>query len=242
MISALILTKNEEKNIKRCLNSLVWCDEIIIIDDFSTDRTDQVAKKSGAKVYKRHLGDDFAAQRNFGLSKAKNEWIFFIDADEIVTSALRDEIKEKIKESDIDGFYLKREDYFFGRVLHYGEAGNVKLLRLAQKNSGVWKRKVHEVWKVKGKISELNNPIIHYSHLTISDFISDINKYSTIHASENKRERKKYNFLFIIFHPIGKFFVNYFLKLGFLDGKQGFIMALMMSFHSFLSWSKLWMD
>jgi glycosyltransferase involved in cell wall biosynthesis len=244
MISAIVLTKNEEKNIRACLTSLLFCDEIIIIDDYSDDLTFHKIKetKLKVKIYRRHLNNDFAKQRNYGLTKTKGDWILFVDADERIPQLLRDEIQQKTKDGIYDAFYIKRRDFFLGKEMKYGETGNMKILRLALKNSGKWRRKVHETWNVKGNIGELKNHILHYPHKTISEFINDINNYSTIHSEENKIERKKPGIDKIILYPIGKFFVNYFFKLGFLDGMEGFILATMMSFHSFLAWSKLWIS
>jgi glycosyltransferase involved in cell wall biosynthesis len=119
MISAVIITKNEEENIKRCLQSLSWCDEIIVVDDDSTDKTVEIAKKSGAKVYNRTMNSDFSAQRNFGLEKAKGDWVLFIDADEKVTSALWYEIMSHTNNpiNEYAGFYIKRIDTMWGKEL-----------------------------------------------------------------------------------------------------------------------------
>ena len=150
MISVVILTKNEEKHIGDCLDSLSWCDEKIVIDDHSDDKTVEIAKAKGAKVFIRSLHNDFSQQRNFGLEKAQEDWILFIDADERVSSALWYEIMQHMSESidDHAGFYLKRQDTMWGKVLKYGETGNIKLLRLAKKGTGKWVGNVHEQWKV----------------------------------------------------------------------------------------------
>lgn len=240
MISVVILTKNEEKNIQRCINNLAWSDEIIIVDDYSTDKT--LKKVKGCRVFKRKLNGDFAGQRNFGLSKAKGNWVLFIDVDEVVTKELGKEILTRIKYSDKSGFYIRRVDTFLGIELKHGETGSVKLLRLAKRKSGKWKRKVHEYWGVNGETCELTYPLLHYHDQRLTSFIDKINFYSGIHAKENIKNGKRANVWRIILYPTGKFFVNYFLKLGFLDGVSGFIMATMMSFHSFLSWSKAWTD
>lgn len=244
MISALVLTKNEEKNIERCLTGLSFCKEIILIDDYSEDKTLTIAKKiySKVKIYKRKLNNNFSRQRNFGLSIARGDWILFLDADEVISATLRDEIIKETRATSYSGFYIKRRDFFLEKEIKHGEAGNVKLLRLGRKNRGQWRRSVHEIWNIKGETSELVNPIIHYSHETIGQFIDDINKYSTIHALQKIKDRDKRSVWKILFFPVGKFIMNYFFKLGFLDGVEGFIMAMMMSFHSFLSWSKLWIN
>lgn len=244
-ISVVVLTKNEEENIEACLKALKWVDEIIVIDDESTDNTVKIAKENGAKVFFHPLNQDFAAQRNFGLEKAKGEWILFVDADERVSSALAAEIS-KIPPaggqiSNPNGFYLKRKDSLFGRWLNHGETGSIKLLRLAKKDDGEWVRPVHEIWQVKGETGELNEPLLHYPHQNISEFLEEINFYSTIRARELYNQERKTSLLEILAYPLAKFFQNYFLKLGVLDGMPGFLVALLMSFHSFLVRSKLYL-
>ncbi len=246
MISAVVITKNEEKNIEKCIRSVLWCDELIIVDDYSTDFTIHKIKniKDNVKIYKRHLDNDFAAQRNYGLSKAESEWVLFLDADEIVPQKLQMEILSKINifyKSKVSGFTIKRNDVFMGREMKYGEVGNIRLLRLGKKNKGRWKRKVHEYWDINSEVGELNNPIIHNKQ-SLRDFVRKINNYSTIHAEELKKEGKSSNIFKVIIWPTAKFFVNYFFKFGFLDGIQGFIMAFFMSFHSFLAWSTVWIS
>jgi glycosyltransferase involved in cell wall biosynthesis len=250
MISAVILTKNEEKNVLPCIKSLWWCDEIIVIDDYSTDKTVEKIQNAKCKsqnenvklkIFKRSLKGDFAAQRNFGLEKAKGEWVLFVDADERVTPALAAEIKKKILKTRCNGFYLKRQDFWTERWFRYGETGNIKLLRLGKKSAGKWKRPIHEVWKIKGKIGTLKNPLLHYPHQTITEFIRDINFYTDLNAKFFYQQGVKASFWQILVYPLGKFFINYFWKRGFLDGLPGFIFALLMSFHSFLTRAKLWL-
>jgi len=240
MISAVVLTKNEEKNLQECLESVKWVDEIIVIDDNSTDKTVEIAKSLKAKVFSHPLNNNFAEQRNFGLERAKGEWVLFVDADERVSPELAAEIKKEIKNTKVDGFYLKRQDFFGGRALKYGETANVRLLRLGRKGKGEWRREVHEVWEIKGETEELKNPILHYPHQTLSDFIDHINFHSTLHAQALKKEGVRPSLWRIIFYPKAKFIQNYIFRLGFLDGTPGIIVALMMSFHSFLARGKLY--
>jgi glycosyltransferase involved in cell wall biosynthesis len=240
MISAVVLAKDEEKNLTDCLESVKWCDEIVLIDDDSVDKTIEIAKKFNAKVFTRSLNNNFAQERNFGLQKAKGEWIFFVDADERVSPELKKEIIEVIKKPNIDGFFLKRQDFFAGKALKYGETANVRLLRLAKKGKGDWQREVHEIWGIKGEIGELKNPLLHYSHQTIPEFLEHINFHSTIHAQVLKKEGVEPSLFQIIFYPKAKFIQNYIFRLGFLDGTPGIIVALMMSFHSFLARAKLY--
>lgn len=248
MISAIILTKNEQENIKDCINSLLFCGEIIVIDDNSTDETVELAKDFGAKVFVHKMDGNFAEQRNFGLSKAKGDWVFFVDADERVTPELSKEIinstwiaKGKNKSEFPDGYFIKRQDFFWDKKLNFGETSKVKLLRLARRDAGKWTRRVHEIWNIKGEVKTLNNSLNHYPHQTLQEFVEDIDNYSTLHAQEKDEQGEGSNLIKIIFWPIFKFLQNFLLRLGFLDGVAGAIVALMMSFHSFLSWSKLYL-
>ena len=170
---------------------------------------------------------DFAAARNEALKKAKGDWILFLDTDEKISPALATEIKNLVPK--FNGYYLKRDDYFFGRWLKFGETANVRLVRLARKDSGKWSGKVHEVWKINGPIGELKNPLQHYPHPSIKRFVDKINHYTDI--AHNDRKFKYFELLY----PAAKFFQNYILRLGFLDGLAGFVMAFMMSFQSLIT-------
>lgn len=173
-------------------------------------------KKGGAII-------DFASARNQTLKKAKSEWIFFVDTDEKVSKDLENEILKLVQDDKIDGYFIKRIDYFFGRWLKFGETGNIKLLRLGKKGAGIWRRRVHEFWDIKNA-GKLKNPLFHYPKWSIGK----INQYSDIDA----KEFSQFRFYDVILKPIGKFILNYFLKLGFLDGLAGYIHAYLMSFQS----------
>lgn len=245
MISAVVLAKNEEQNIEKCLESVRWCDEIIVVDDNSSDGTSEIAKKYKATIYQHALKNDFSAQRNFGLSKAKNEWVLFIDSDEVVSDALCYEISGAVGLKDqslknCNGFYLKRSDFMWGKQLRYGETGNIKLLRLGKKGTGEWSGMAHEKWAIDGVIGNLVNPILHFPHATLEDFLKEINFYTDIRANELKNKNIRVSFWDILSYPLGKFIVNYIFKAGFLDGMQGLMFAITMSFHSFLVRGKLW--
>lgn len=253
MISAVILTKNEEENIVDCIQSLDWCDEIIIIDDYSQDSTIYRVRnflsgnknKLNLKIFQHKLNDDFAAQRNFGMDKASGDWILYIDADERISDRLRDEIIKVTQNHAVAGncvgFYIQRKDYFLGSWLEHGETADIKLLRLARRGSGEWWGRAHEKWIVKGITGTLDNCLGHYSHSRVGGFLAKVNTYSSLVAGSWVKEKKKMYTWEIFIYPLGKFIYNYFWKLGFLDGVPGFIMAMMMSFHSFLARGKYWL-
>lgn len=246
MISAIIIAKNEEDNLEKCIKSVKWCDEIIVIDDNSTDKTSDIAKKYNATVFLRPLNNNFSNQRNFAISKAKNDWILFVDADEVVSDALAYEISNAIQLRDqnlkfFNGFYIKRTDHIWGKQLKYGEVGNISLLRLAKKGSGAWKGAAHEKWEITGSIGKLINPLQHFPHKTLIEFLGEINFYTDIKVQELMSKRTRIFFWDILLFPLGKFLISFFFKKGFMDGVHGLIFATIMSSHSFLVRSKLWL-
>lgn len=306
MISVVVLTKNNEKTIQDCLESVKWVDEIIIVDSGSTDKTLEIAKKfTQVKIYHRQL-DDFSSQKNFGMNKCGGKWVLFLDSDETISGELRKEMEFLGKsdgilhhslstvrvsnfisrlacsrncgtshseisldrqddagnnegfriaktQNDDDkkenvGFRIRREDVFMGKVMKYGETGKAKFVRLVKNNSGKWQGKVHEefVFENEVKICDLENvKIIHNHNISVSEFFERINFYSDLMADELKEKGIKENFGKMFVWPMGKFVNNYFIKLGFADGLSGFILAYLMSWHSFLVRIKLrlrWME
>lgn len=178
-------------------------------------------------ILKKEGISDFAKERNNLLAKSKAEWVFFVDTDETLTEELKSEIK-KLDVQGFDGFYVKRKIIFLGK-----EVGEDKVLRIGKRDAGKWERKVHETWKIKGKVGTLRGYIIHNTALDLSSYIEKMNKYSDLHARENMREGKRASLFKIIFYPKAKFLQN------FLKGR-GFVFSMLQSFHSFLGWSKLW--
>lgn len=246
-LTGIILTKNEEKNIADCLDCLHFCDEILVIDDYSTDRTSEIVeqeikKSSKIKIFKRKLDNDFSKQREFGVEKSSNDWILFVDADERISTDLANEIKEALSsETDHGGYLIPRIDFMWGKQLMHGDSGKTKLLRLFDRKKGNLKGSVHEVWETKFLVDSLFYPIKHYPHQTISEFLREINFYTDIREKELFDKGVKTNLLLILFYTKGKFIQNYIFKLGFLDGMGGLIHALIMSFHSFLVRGKLYL-
>lgn len=241
MITVVILAKNEEEHIGDAIDSVLFCDEVLVIDDESQDKTPEISKKKGARVVGRKLDRNFSDQRNYALGLSKNEWVLFLDADEIVSNDLKEEILKVVSDNTRDGFYIPRQDILFGKSLKYGELAGKKFLRLGKKNAGKWIGAVHEVWEVQGKTGTLKSPIKHIPHETLSEFITEVNFYSTLRAEELHRQGNTVSALSILLYTKGKFFYVYILKLGFLDGIPGIIVSIMMTFHSFLTRSKLYL-
>lgn len=174
---------------------------------------------------------DFAAERNLLLKSAKSEWVFFVDSDEVVTKKLETEINNlDLKNTEYSGFYITRRNFFIGQYV-----GSDKIIRLGRKNAGRWRRAVHETWDLKGKVGELKNPLIHNTASKLSDYISKVDRYSTLHAKANQDEGKIPTLFKIVFYPILKFIIT-FIK------SKNVVFSIMQSFHSFLSWSKQYLS
>jgi glycosyltransferase involved in cell wall biosynthesis len=242
-VSVVILTKNEADNIDRCLKSVNWCDDIVLIDE-STDSTPDLARRvvpeNHLRVFQLSQTQNFAQLRNFALEHVKHDWVFFLDADEEVTVDLAKELASKISTADVSGFLIARRDYFLGKWLRYGETGQIKLLKLAKKDAGTWRRRVHEVWQVSGNIGTLNYPLNHFPHPSVVEFVARINRWTSLDADEFLTCGVHASWWKIIAYPVGKFVQNYIIRQGFRDGMPGLIMALCMSFHSFLTRAKLY--
>lgn len=241
-LTCVIIAKNEEKQITDAITSASFCDEIVVIDNGSSDKTVEISQKLGAVVYSLPTVNDFSQMRNFGLKKAQGKWVLFLDADERISEELKNEIIQAINNPSLThvGYLLKREDFFLNYKVHFG-GFNKYLLRLGLRESGEWKRRVHETWKITGKKRNLRYPLIHISNKTLGEYLTKINLYFETHASENYLEGKKSNIVKIVLFPVFKFIASYIFKLGFLDKEHGFVNAMFMSFHSFLTWSHLWL-
>lgn len=238
--SILILTKNEEKNIGRCLESVKNMGaETIVLDDNSSDTTVDIARTHGATVYSQALDNDFAKTRNKAMLKAKSRYVLFIDADEVVSDAMRDYILHIPETTHVDAFTFKRIDYFWDKQMRFGEVRNIYATRLVNKSSGEFVRPVHEVW-YGTKVQKVTHPLYHYPHPTIATFLDSMNLYSTLNANSMQKMGRKVNILEIIAVPLGKFLYTYIVQFGFLDGAAGFVYSFMMSFHSFLTRAKVY--
>jgi glycosyltransferase involved in cell wall biosynthesis len=239
MLTAVVLTKTGEDSLSRCLNSLKFCHQVLIITDGSSSAI-TIPNSQNFKVIEHPLNSDFSQQRNFALAQISSGWVLFIDSDEEVSSSLAAEIIQTINHTQLRGFYLNRIDTLWNRQLLHGDSA-VSLIRLAKFDSGKWQGAVHETWEVKGGVGRLKAILNHYPHPRLSEFISDLNFYSTLRAQELFENHKRTNIISIIAYSLGKFLLIYLIKVGFLDGMPGLVSALSMSFYSFLVRGKLYL-
>ncbi len=240
-ISALIICRNEEKNIEECIKSILWCDEVIVIDSFSSDETLNIVKKYTRKIF-QNKWEGFADQRKFALTKVSNDWIFAIDADERCTKKLEDEILTLMKKENIseNGFELPRKSFFLNKwIKHGGWYPNYQMRLFRKAFADVTGRLVHESYYISGQTGKLKNNILHYTVNSLQEYINKINSYSGLSASE-KLHRKKINYIDIFVMPQIAFFHQYILKGNFLDGIEGLMVSKFHMVTKLLNNMKIW--
>ena len=239
-VSIVIVTKNEEANIEAALDSVKDAAEIVVIDSFSSDRTVEICRKYTDKVFRKEW-EGFAKQKQSAVDLAEGPWVFMLDADERFTPELKAEVINAIKENSHDGFYAPRKNFFMDRWIRHGGWWPDYTLRLFKKHSGrVEDREVHEKVIVNGSVSHLKNPLVHYTYNSVSDYLKRMDIYSTLAAKELKKNGVAPNVLDLLIRPPVTFIKMFFLKLGFLDGRFGLVLAVLYSYYTFLKYAKTW--
>jgi glycosyltransferase involved in cell wall biosynthesis len=243
-ISSVIIAKDEEKNIGRCIQSQSDCiDEIIVlIDEYSKDSTLQIVKSFSAVRYEIAKWQGFSETKKYGVSLASNDWILWVDADEVLTSELSKElIGFKKSEPKFDSYSFSRKANFLGRwILHSGWYPG-RVARLFNKNKVTFSdNDVHEHLVTKGEIGIFKNDIEHYTDPNIKHYFEKLNEYTTLAAEELDKKGKTFKISDLIIRPVAIFIKMYIIKSGFLDGIQGFILAVFSSAYVFTKYCKLW--
>jgi glycosyltransferase involved in cell wall biosynthesis len=238
-LSVVIITKNEEKNIKDCLESVKWASEIIVLDDYSDDMTVEIAKRYTDKVIQRRM-DVEGKHRNYAYSLANNNWILSLDADERVTSELKDEIVALLKDTpEFEGYTIPRRNYIGNYWLRFGGWYPSAQLKLFKKGSfwyeevGVHPRAIFDkAW------GNLNSDIIHYSYQDFSDFLNKLNHQTTLEAKKWVNDKRKMGLLKALWRTIDRFLRSYVRKRGYKDGLMGFIASVFAGMYQILSYAK----
>lgn len=240
-LSVLILSRNEEKYIGDCIKSASFADEVILIDDYSTDNTVKIAKELGAKVYQRAMNGDWGAQQTFAIEQATTEWIFFLDADERITPQLTDEIQKTIGLNEIYAYKVPRLNHAMGRPLRHGGWYPDYVLRLVPQKDVRVEGLVHPYFVHQYTERKLKNPIIHFTYHSWEQYFNKLNLYTTLAAKKNIQEGKTSYFIRdIILRPFFAFTKMYILRAGWRDGKIGFILALFHFFYTMAKYVKMY--
>lgn len=240
-ISAIIPTLNEEIHIADAIKSVSFADEIIVIDSYSTDNTLAIAEKMNVKIIKRKF-DDFSSQKNYAISQAKNAWIYILDADERVTKQVKAEILEAVKKpKGFVGFYVRRTFYFADKKVNYSGFQRDKVVRLFLKEYCKYTGVVHETITAKGKLGFFKSKIDHFSFRSYDHYIAKMNHYGQLRAEELHEKGKKVNIYHVLVKPPARFLIHYFVRLGFLDGFAGFLVAKTQAYGVLTRYIKLWL-
>jgi glycosyltransferase involved in cell wall biosynthesis len=240
-LSAIVITKNEAANIGACLDSLAFCDERIVVDCGSTDATVEIAREKGART-EFHEWQGYGPQKNHALSLATGTWVLSLDADERVTPELATAIKSAIADGGADAWEMLRLSSFCGRTMRHSGWYPDYVLRLFRRGKARFDDAiVHERLHCEGTVKRLRPPLIHYPVLKLEDALSRLDRYSTAKAQMIVASGRKVSFFAGIGHGLVSFLRAYVLRLGFLDGAEGFLLAVVNAENSYYPYMKAWL-
>ncbi len=239
-ISAIVITLNEENNISRCLNSLAFCEETIVVDSHSSDATARLARQMGARVIEWDW-QGFGLQKKLATQEARFAWVLFVDADEVVSPELASELESAFSTLDPTTTYgLPRKSFHLGRwILHGGWYPDLQY-RLFHRDFSNWNEAPLHEKVISKQYRQMQHPLLHLVFKDLSHQVLTNDKYSTLGAKQLHNKGEVFSFLKLLYRPFGKFFECYVLKQGFRDGLPGFIIAIGAAYSLFLRYAKLW--
>ncbi len=241
-ISACMITFNNSRTVEKALLSVSsWASELIVVDSFSTDETFEIARKY-ATLYEQRQWPGFRDQYNYCVSRAKNDWVLFLDADEEVSPELAEEIRQRIEQDAgaYDGYIAHRRNFYLGRWIMHGGWVPDREIRLFRKSKGAFEGALHANVKVSGRIGELRHYYYHYNYRDIADQIDTVNRYSRTAAEDMIKEGKRFRYSDLLLRPPIRFIKEYVFKRGFLDGLPGLVIAASTMYYVFAKYAKLW--
>jgi glycosyltransferase involved in cell wall biosynthesis len=240
-ISVYVLTFNNARTIERCLRSLDWAEEVVVVDSLSEDGTYDICRRYTDRAYqvkwKGHRD-----QYQYAADLTTRPWVMFVDADEEVPPELVEEVRSELTPDpgDCDGFFVCRRTYYLGRWIRYGGWYPDGEIRLYRREKGRWEGGLHAKIAVNGTVRRLKNQYLHYTYRDISDQILTIDKYSRIAAEDMVRNGEKWSFFKLLFHPPFRFIKEYLLKSGFRDGLPGLVIIVSTMYYVFIKYAKFW--
>ena len=241
-LTVITLTLNEAGNIGECLESVRWADEIVIVDSGSTDGTLETARRYTGKVF-TIAWPGYGAARNLALSKATGEWILWLDADERVTPELGEEIRGIVRggEPGVAGYAVARRAYFLGRWIRHCGWYPSRVVRLFRKDRGQFtETRVHERLQLDGEVRESRHDLLHFTDPNLHHYLAKFNRYTTLGAEDLHAAGRRFHLRDLLLRPPFQFIKMYLLRLGFLDGLQGFLLSVLSSVYTFTKYAKLW--
>jgi glycosyltransferase involved in cell wall biosynthesis len=240
-VSVVVTTFNEEINVVDCLKSVMWADEILLVDSLSTDKTVELAQQFPIKILERpYFGS--AAQKNWSLDRISNDWVLILDADERVPDDLAKEILNILIDGPkANGYYIRRENIVVGKTILYSGWSTDKVIRLFHRGHGRYpNRRVHADLEIDGTVPVLKNPLIHFTLRSLKQYFEKFLNYSEWGAAQGYKEGKRAGFLEIAGRTVWRFIRTYVIQRGFLDGIHGLVVCGLQSFGVFLKYALLW--
>jgi glycosyltransferase involved in cell wall biosynthesis len=242
-ISGCVIARDDAARIERCLASLAWTDEtVVVIDERSRDETEPLARRAGARVL-RHAYQGNLEQKNFALDQLKTDWVVALDADEALSPELSARLRERLAgdPEELDGIELNRVTRHLGRWLRHGDFHPDWQLRVFRRSRGRWAgSNPHGRVRVAGRVERLAGDLEHASYSGLADQLERVQEYSRVEAEELHRRGRRARISDLCLRPPARFLRAYLLKAGFLDGMPGFLIAAITAFHVFLKYAKLW--
>lgn len=240
-LSAIVICKDEEVNIKRCLDSLSWIPEVVVVDSHSKDQTPQIAKSYDNVKFIDSDWLGYSKTKTLAISHTTNDWILWLDADEEVTAELKEEIIKTLNDLSFSAYSIHRLNWFMGNVVNYSGWGKDWVFRFFNKNKCKFDDKnVHESLIIEGETSKLKGRLNHYTYKNFNDYITKFHKYNELSAYDKAPKTTKVNGYHLFIKPIFRFFRHYILQLGFLDGKVGLILSSMSGISIFFRYVKIY--
>ena len=238
-LSAVVLTRNSERTLRACLASLAFTDEILVIDDGSTDATVAIAEELGARVIPHAMAGDFSAQRRFGIQQCRGQWVFFIDSDEVVSDRLRDSIQRAVLGQNLFSFSIIRVNRFPHYRIEHGSMRSDTVTRLFPKEGVTSEGRVHEKILSPYPTKRLEGALLHYPYRDWSATLRKLDQYTSFLAQQQYEKGKKTGFIAgALIKPTWAFLKVYFLNRGFLDGKMGLMFAIHHAYYTFMKYAK----
>lgn len=237
-LSAAIITKNEEARLPDCLRSVSFADDIVVVDSGSTDRTLEIAKAFGCRVFVEDW-KGYGPQKNSAVDKCRNEWVLLLDADERLGEKAREVIIKVLEKPAADAFSFKRKNYLHGKWLKHSGYWPDRQIRLVNRNRGSFQFVIHEKWATNGRVLDLDAHIEHRGFSNYADMLTTLDEYSTVMAGELFAAGRRANPLTPLYHGLAAFFKIYLLQKGFLEGLDGLVIALTKAGGSFFKYAKL---
>jgi len=241
-LSVITLTLNESRNLRDCLSSVRWADELIIVDSGSTDGTVEIARTFTRNIFTIEW-KGYGAARNIALGKAKGDWILWLDADERVTPELAGEIRSLLAAppAGVTGYSIARRAYFLGRWIKHSGWYPSRVVRLFRNGAGRFNEtRVHEQLHVEGEVARTSYDLLHYTDPDLVHYLNKSNRYTTLAAEDMETAGRPFRLVDVILRPAFQFVKMYFLRQGFRDGLEGFMLAVLSSAYVFTKYAKLW--